>query len=38
MYRIELIGGWPLDVPSGLQVRVEEIIAWKITHNSAWYP
>ena len=38
MHRIELIGRWPLDMPSGLQVRVEEIIAWKISHNPAWYP
>src|SRR2546430_465313 len=37
-YRIEMIGGWCIDVPSTLRSLAEAIISWKIPHKAAWYP
>jgi hypothetical protein len=37
-YRIEMIEGWYIDVPSTLRSLTEAIISWKIPHKAAWYP
>lgn len=36
--KIELKQDWPVDVSADIRIRVSQIVAWEVNHESDWYP